>query len=69
MLLNNKFLKAFIAFNDKYKYDSFHSASFVIAKVISLESLKPKVIEVHKTEKMNEEMLFKEFYCNQLILN
>ena len=37
--------------------------------MISLGSLKPKVIQVDKTEKMNEEMLFKDVYCNQLIFN
>ena len=36
---------------------------------MSLGSLTPKVMQVDKTEKMNEQMFFKDVYCNQLILN
>ena len=75
MLLNNEFLKKTllpILTNTKkkrFKYNRVFHWLFVIAKLISLGSLKPKVIQVDKTEKMNEEMLFKDVYCNQLIFN
>jgi len=70
MLLNNTFLKNYA---DKYKKlfkcnRVFHCL-FVIAKIISLGSLTPKFIQVDITEKVNEEMLFKDACCNQLIFN
>ena len=46
---------------------SFPFSSLVIAEIISLGSSTPKVTQVHKSEKMNEQMLFKDVYCNQWI--
>ena len=70
MLLNNTFFKNY---TDKYKNSSntigFSTASLLLQKTISLGSLKPQVIQVDKTEKMNQEMLFKDVYCNQVIFN
>ena len=74
MLLNNEFLKkTLLPILTNTKNDSntieFFIGSLLLQKIISLGSLKPKVIQVDKTEKMNEEMLFKDVYCNQLIFN
>ena len=76
MLLNNEFLKKTLLpiltntkKNDSNTIEFFIGSLLLQKKIISLGSLKRKVIQVDKTEKMNEEMLFKDVYCNQLIFN